>query len=135
MYLFDTDVASNPLKPRPSSVLLARLQRVSPADQFICAVTVGELFYGAQRSNRPQYHLERISNEVLQELRVLPFDQTAAVKYGEIRAQLELAGTPLAISDLQIASIALAHNLTVVTGNIRHFARIPGLRVENWLVE
>jgi len=46
-----------------------------------------------------------------------------------------LTGTPLATADLQIASIALAHNLILITGNVRHFERVPGLIVENWLVE
>jgi tRNA(fMet)-specific endonuclease VapC len=64
---------------------------------------------------------------------VLPFDRPAAETYGRLRAELERAGTPLSEPDLRIASIALTHDLTVVTGNVRHFARVSGLRVENWL--
>ncbi|MDP9373953.1 MAG: type II toxin-antitoxin system VapC family toxin, partial [Chloroflexota bacterium] len=55
-------------------------------------------------------------------------------RYGTLRAELEAAGTPLAEPDLRIASIALTHDLTLVTGNLRHFGRISGLAVENWLV-
>jgi len=65
--------------------------------------------------------------------RVLPFDAAAGRVYGELRADLERAGTPLAEPDLRIAAIALCHDLTMVTGNDRHFARVSGLRVENWL--
>ena len=66
-------------------------------------------------------------------VRVLPFDLAAGQTYGGLRAELERAGTPLAEPDLRIASIALTHNLTVVTGNVRHFSRVPGLKVENWI--
>ena len=64
---------------------------------------------------------------------ILPFDRTAAEAFGSIRAELERAGTPLAEPELRIGAIALTNNLTVVTGNVRHFARIPGLQVENWI--
>ena len=67
-------------------------------------------------------------------LPILPFDAGAARRYGEIRAQLERQGTMLGDADLCIASIALARDLTIVTGNVRHFQRVPGLSVENWLV-
>ena len=64
---------------------------------------------------------------------ILPFDSSAAEAFGGIRAELERAGAPLAKPDLSIGSIALTNNLTVVSGNVRHFARIPGLQVENWI--
>ena len=53
--------------------------------------------------------------------------------YGRLRAELERNGRPLAEPDLRIAAIALARELTLVSGNARHFGRVPGLRVENWL--
>jgi tRNA(fMet)-specific endonuclease VapC len=64
---------------------------------------------------------------------VFPFDAKAAEHYGELRAALERAGTPIGEADTRIGAIALANGLTVVTGNVRHFGRIPGLPVENWL--
>jgi tRNA(fMet)-specific endonuclease VapC len=64
---------------------------------------------------------------------ILPFDDTAAGVYGALRAQLERQGTPLAEPDLRIAAVALANDLILVTGNVRHFARVPGLPIENWL--
>ena len=77
--------------------------------------------------------LDRIETRLLPELPVLPFDASAARRYGEVRAELERRGTPLGDADLRIAAIALARGLTVVTGNVRHFQRVPGLPVENWL--
>ena len=132
-YLFDTDTLSNPLKKSPSLVLLRRLATVAPEDQFTTTITVGEMVYGAYRSQRRDYFLERLENEVWPNLRILPFDTDAAVIYGRLRHELETSGTPLAEPDLRIASIALARGLTLVTGNLRHFSRVPGLAVENWL--
>ena len=64
---------------------------------------------------------------------VLPFDASAARRYGEIRALLEGQGTPIGDAILRLAGIALARRLTVVTANTRHFERVPALPVENWL--
>ena len=64
---------------------------------------------------------------------MLPFDSQAARRYGKVRAELEHVGTPLGDADLRIGAIALSHRLAVVTGNVRHFQRIPRLDVENWL--
>jgi predicted nucleic acid-binding protein len=76
---------------------------------------------------------ERIQHFIHDAGVVLPFDEVAARTYGDLRATLKQAGQPLAEPDLRIASIALANELTVVTGNVRHFDRVPGLAVENWL--
>lgn len=132
MALFDTDVLSNLLKRQPSPHLVARL-RLEPGPQFTSSVTLGELVYGAHRlSDRTDDLLARI-DRLLLSFTLLPFDADAARVYGRIRADLARAGTPLADADLRIAAIALARDLTLVTANARHFARVPGLRMENWL--
>ena len=79
--------------------------------------------------------LERLDSVLRPNLPILPFDTAAARRYGEVRAGLERRGTPLGDADLRIGAIALARDLTVVTGNVRHFERIPGLSVESWLQE
>ncbi len=79
--------------------------------------------------------LERIEDTLSPNLPVLPFDTSAARRYGEIRVELEQRGTPIGDADVRIAAIALAHELKVVTGNERHFRRVPGLETENWLEE
>lgn len=132
MYIFDTDVVSHVLRPRPPAHLLRRLAVVPPDAQFTTAITLGEVVFGAARAGRPEL-LVRARAVVLDALTVLPFDAEAAVHYGELRAALERDGTPLAEPDLRIAAIALARGFTVVTGNVRHFERVPGLIVENWI--
>lgn len=133
MYLLDTDILSNLMRRVPPSSLISRLARVPPGEQFTSSVTLGELVYGALRSDRADALLERIEAVVPTELPVLPFDAAAARRYGEVRADLERKGTPIGDADLRIAAIALSRRLTVVTANERHFGRVMDLPVENWL--
>jgi predicted nucleic acid-binding protein len=133
MYLLDTDTLSNLLSKRPSTKLLRRLSRVPQSQQFTSTITVGELYYGVYKSPRAQEFKEKLERMVWPRVRVVGFDRKAAEVYGRVRAELERAGRPLADADLMIAAIGLTHNLVVVTGNVKHFKRVKGLKVENWL--
>ena len=134
-YLFDTDAISELLKPRPAAVYVRWLAAVPREEQFTSAVVVGELYKGAFRSSAVARHLENIEKRVLPAVTVLSYDALAARVYGEIRARLEDAGRPLADADLQIAATALLHDLELVTGNLKHFSRVPGLRISSALAE
>ncbi len=116
----------------PSLPLVRRLARVPPAEQFTTAITMGELLYGGARRESKQLD-EKVRDLIHGALTVLPFDEAAAAVYGPLRARLESDGQPLDEPDLRIAAIALSRDLILVTGNVRHFARVPGLGVENWL--
>jgi predicted nucleic acid-binding protein len=134
MYLLDTDILSNLVKRVPSTALIVKLASVPPEQQFTSSITLGELVYGAHRLQAGAgLLLERLDRTLPPNLPVLPFDVAAARRYGEVRAELEHRGTPLGDANLRIGAIALARGLTVVTGNVRHFQRIPRLTVENWL--
>lgn len=136
MYLFDTDILSNLLRRMPSTILIAKLASVPPEQQFTSSITLGELVYGAHRlGTRGTALLERLEKTLLPNLPILPFDAAAARWYGEVRADLERRGLPIGDADVRIAAIALVRDFTVVTGNLRHFQRVSGLRVENWLEE
>ncbi|MBI4492318.1 MAG: PIN domain-containing protein [Chloroflexi bacterium] len=136
MYLLDSDILSNLMKRVPSVALIAKQAAVPAEHQFTSSITLGELVYGAHRLGaRGPELLQRLEKSLLQNLPILPFDAAAARRYGEVRAELEAQGKPLADADLRIAAIALARNLTLVTGNVRHFERVAGLAVENWLEE
>lgn len=134
MFLFDTDIVTNVFKPMPAQALLARLAGVEQRYQFIATTTIAEIVYGAWKSNRPSYHLDNLEKILLPAINIVGFDAKAAYVCGRLRARLEKDGTPLALADLEIAAIAIANNLTLVTGNVRHFARISELVVENWLI-
>ena len=134
MYLLDTDILSNLLKRAPSTILIAKLASVPPEQQFTSSITLGELVYGAYRiQGRGSSLLEKLEETLLPNLPVLPFDAAAARHYGEVRADLEQKGRSIGDADLRIGAIGLANSFAIVTGNVRHFQRIPGLRVENWL--
>ncbi len=94
-------------------------------------VSIIEHEYGAGRRQSEALH-RAIEEYVGGDVSILLFDEPAARSYAEIRVELEAAGR-LEDPDLRIAAICLAHDLTLVTGNVRHFERVPGLRVENWL--
>ena len=128
-FLFDTDAISEVLKPRPLAAYVAWLRTIARDDQFTSAVVVGELFKGAYRSADAQRHLRNIETRVLPAVTVLPYDVEVARVYGALQAQLEEAGRVLADADLQIAATAVHHDLELVTGNLRHFRRITGLRL------
>lgn len=134
-YLFDTDAISELLKPRPAAGYVRWLGAVRREEQFTSAVVVGELYQGAFRSSAVARHLENIETRVLPSVTVLSYDVAAARVYGEIRARLEDAGRPLPDADLQIAATALLHDLELVTGNVKHFKRVPLLRISKALAE
>jgi predicted nucleic acid-binding protein len=134
-YLFDTDAISEVLKQRPAAGYVRWLAAIPREEQFTSAVVVGELYKGAFRSSATARHLENIEKRVLPAVTVLSYDVAAARVYGQVRARLESAGRPLADADLQIAATALIHDLELVTGNVKHFKRVPGLRLSPVLAE
>lgn len=94
-------------------------------------MVLGELRYGAERSAAPAREHALIDAFTAPYLS-LPFDDAAARIYAEIRAILAAAGTPIGPYDFQIAAIALAHDLILVTHNTKEFSRVPGLNLEDW---
>lgn len=132
MYLFDTDTLSNLMKRSPSSRLLNRISSIPVATQFTSSITLGELIYGARKKGSVRL-LTQVHQLVTTHLPVLPFDAEAARQYGELRAELESRGINIGDADMRIASIALVQRLTVITGNLRDFQRVPNLPVQNWI--
>ena len=130
IYLLDTNTCIGHLTGR-APVITRRLERLSPTDVALCAVVKGELLFGAHKSARPSENLQRLMT-FFAPLLSLPFDDVAAAVYGRIRATLERAGTPIGPNDLLIAAIAVAQGATLVSRNLKEFARVPGLRVESW---
>jgi len=134
MFIFDTDIYTNVIRKIPSETLRNRLKKVPRRDQFTTTITIGEVYYGIMKVSNKTRLLKLFEDVLLPRATILSFDFSAAKKYGEIRSFLEKQGTPLSHADLQIASIALSMNMTLITGNLKHFQRVPGLAVENWLI-
>lgn len=128
-YLLDTSVCVDLLRARQPA--LRRLAELGPDSVAISAMTVAELIYGLYRARAAYEAAERL-DQFLSIIDVLAFDRSAAMHHARARRALAVAGTPIGERDLVIASVALAHGLTVATGNLREFRRVPALRVEEW---
>lgn len=129
-YLLDTNTCIRYINGTSQSVF-ERLNAQGEGDVVVCAVVKAELFYGAIHSQNPSKNLAN-QQKFLALFVSLPFDDSTAEHYGRIRSELAKAGTPIGGNDLMIAAIALAHNLTVVTHNLKEFGRVSGLKVEDW---
>lgn len=132
MYCFDTDILAAALLREPPLPLMRRLARTPGDEQCTTAISVAEIAYAAARNGDAEV-IGRIRELIAAASTVLPFDYEAAEVYGTVRAQLETMGTRLDEPSLRIAAIAVARDLTLVTGNARLYDRVPGLRIENWL--
>lgn len=133
LYLLDTNVCVRYMNGRSQRVR-DRVLSTPTHEMAVCSVVKAELFFGAMRSNNPTRTLET-QQDFLSRFTSLPFDDEAALIFGGIRAQLNRLGTPIGSYDLQIAAIALTHNLTLITHNTAEFSRVDGLQLEDWEVE
>lgn len=129
-YLLDTNVCVVYLN-QPVSSVAGQIKHHRAEEIVVCSVVKAELFYGAMRSRWPAKTLAK-QRAFLDAFESLPFDDAAAMIFGEIRADLARQGKPIGPYDLQIAAIALAHDLTLVTHNTTEFGRIDGLRLADW---
>lgn len=130
IYLLDTNACIAYLRA-PLSSVGRKLVQQQPDDIALCAVVKLELIYGAAHSLRAQEQQAQLE-QFFQPYISLPFHDSAAAIAGQVRADLATKGTPIGAYDLQIAAIALAHDLTLVTHNIREFSRVDGLHLEDW---
>ena len=129
-YMLDTNICIHVMKFYPPEL---REKFNALAEQLcISSITLGELHYGAEKSARRAHNLTAIEHFVAR-LDVLPFAGKAATHYGQVRAELERAGTACGPHDMQIGGHARSEGLIVVTDNNREFARMPGVRAENWI--
>lgn len=129
MYLLDTDTVIYALKGQPDVVRNLALHADDPLG--VSVITLMELYYGAFRSAQVAGNLARV-RALEKALRVWDLQADAAEVFGALKAQLESDGNRLDDFDLGIAACALVHNLTLVTHNSAHFARVRGLRLDDW---
>lgn len=129
IYMLDTNICIYVINARPAKVL-ERFKQERMGSVGISSVTAAELAYGVAKSGsaRNREALEMF----LAPLEILPFDASAIWHYGELRAGLEQRGQPIGALDTMIAAHALASSTIMVTNNTREFARVPGLRLQNW---
>lgn len=128
--LLDTNICIYIIKQQPETVL-RRFLEYQVGDIGISSITLAELRYGVAKSKHREKNAKAL-DEFIIPLEIAPFDEEAAQAYGNIRATLEKAGTPVGAMDMLIAAQALSGGLTLVTHNTREFSRIPALTVIDW---
>jgi tRNA(fMet)-specific endonuclease VapC len=131
-FMLDTDLCIALIKRKPAK-MLDKLTSHAPGDVGLSTVSLAELRYGVAKSAQKERNSQAL-DEFLLPLEIADFDEMSAGSYGEVRAALENAGTPIGPLDTQIGAHALSLGAVLVTHNTREFRRIPGLAVEDWLV-
>lgn len=131
-YLLDTNIVSELVK-RPEGPVARRLVTMPREIFAISIVVAAELRYGVIRKASPK--LTQRVEAVLEGIDILPMEEPVDRHYRDIRAELSRMGLPIGQNDLFIAAHARALDLALVTANVREFARVPGLVVENWLAD
>jgi len=132
MYLLDSNVCIGFLRGRDVR-FLQRFEAVAANDKWLCSVVAGELLYGATKSQWQRESMDKLDRFIAR-FPMLSYDLEAARHFGEIRAYLAKQGKPIGPYDLQIAAIARANDMTLVTHNTGEFSRVPGLRLDDWEV-
>lgn len=130
-WLFDTDHIVAFL--RNHSSIRSRIESLpDEVELYISVITAAELFYGAYGARETSRRVEEVKR-FLADVDVLGLDLGGAEIYGRLKAELKTRGQLIPDNDLYIASVAVRHGLILLTGNTRHYERLPDLRVENWL--
>jgi len=129
-YMLDSNICIYIIKKKPD-VVLTKLKTAFNEGVSISTITLAELEHGIALSAYPQKNEDALS-QFLTLINILPFSAKAAVHYGSIRADLQRKGTPIGQMDMLIAAHARANKLIIVTNNVREFARVEGLVIEDW---
>jgi len=131
-YLLDTNILSD-LVRHPQGPVASHITRVGEETVCTSIIVAAELRFGAVKSGSSKL-ADRV-DLILSAIEILPLEVAADREYGKLRQYLARKGTPIGPNDMLIAAHALDAGLIVVTANLREFTRVPGLKVENWLVE
>lgn len=129
-YLLDTNACIVYIR-KPNSGVRHRLESLPRYQTAVCSIVKAEMFYGSMKSENPQKSMV-VQQAFFSQFQSFPFDDEAALIFGEIRAALARKGMPIGGYDMQIAAIALANDLILVTHNTNEFSRVSNLEVENW---
>lgn len=130
MHLIDTDTMVSLLRRQPLAMENLRKNEANP--RAISVITYGELLLGARKSNKPVENETKVL-QLVQLGRIVPASAEVMEIYASVRLRVEKIGRPVPDLDLIIASTAILLRYTLVTNNLRHFADIPDLTVENWM--
>ena len=132
MYLLDTNIVSERLRKFPHPEVQRRIEETPLGQRYLSVVTYRELRCGAALRDDSEKFWRTIEIRCLALGEALSFEPRDALRAGDLSAQLRRIGCGISENDLLLAAHALSRNLLLVTRNVRHFERVPGLRFENW---
>lgn len=128
-YMLDTDTVSFAL--RGQGDVADRILAHNPSEICVSAITVAELRFGAERRKSGKLH--RLIDTFLSSITVAPFDEECGAQFGVLANKLADRGEPIGEADTYIAAHAMTIKVVLVTNNVKHFEKVAGLKVENWL--
>jgi predicted nucleic acid-binding protein len=131
-YLLDTNLLSELTKAKPSESVIERLRQIPTEEIFSSAVCVMEIRFGTAKHPQGRQLWEKIQDQVLSRVSILPVGFEEARMAGDILAYLQAAGRPIGLEDVLIGSTAVVNELTLATRNVKHLSLIRGIRVESW---
>jgi len=133
MYLLDTNILSELIKRHPNSHLLSKLGSKPAHSLFTSSICMMELRFGSALRDDFEAFWQKIAKEIISRVNIVPVGEKEALAAGDILADLRKSGQTIGLEDVLIAASAITNQFIVVTANVRHFARVRGLQVENWL--
>lgn len=131
-YLLDTNLLSELTKAKPSESVVDRLRQIPTEEIFSSSVCVMEIRFGTAIHPQGRHLWDKIQDQVLSKVSILPVGYEEARMAGDILAYLQAAGTPIGLEDVLIGSTAVVNELTLATRNVKHLSQIRGILVENW---
>jgi tRNA(fMet)-specific endonuclease VapC len=131
MFLLDTNIIIAYFKGNHivKEKILSNIEEIA-----ISTLVIAELYYGAKSSQYPEKNLGKLSR-FIDVIRIIPFDLSCALKFGDIKSKLRAIGKPTGEVDALIGATAITHDAVLVTNNLKHFENIEGLKMENWLAK
>ena len=130
IYMLDTNICIYLIKER-SRQLVSQLRRFHTGELGVSAIVVGELYYGVSKSTQKDRNRAALAAFLLP-FEIAPLSDEVMPVYGQLRTELEVSGNPIGSLDMLIAAHALALDVPLVTNNTHEFARVKGLRLEDW---
>ncbi len=134
MYLLDTNILSELVKKKPNPNFISKLKSVPPQSLYTSSICIFELRFGSVLRDDFNIFWQRIMDSILSRISTLNFGDEEAHIAGDILAQLQKKGQILGVEDVYIAATALSNKCTLITANTKHYKRIDGLKLENWII-
>ncbi len=133
MYLLDTNILSEIIRKQPNPYVLSQLRTKASHELFTSCICIMELRFGSRLRKDFKEFWGKLERRIISRVNVMPISEKGAIIAGDILAEMKKNGQIIGIEDVLIAASALANQCRIVTANVRHFSRIKGLVVENWI--